>query len=110
MTATGHEPVPTDRAAGVRLGWALLLGALVAVSLGVYGKAHSPAQRPLFDLGFSSMLPMKAWLTTVATALLPVQLVTALWMWRRLPRAGRPPQWVAALHRWSGTAAFVTTL
>ena len=102
----------TDRRSGpgVRLGWALLLGVWVAVSLGVYGRLHTAAQRPLFNLGFSSMLPMKAWLTTIATALLAVQLITALWMWRRLPRAGKPPRWIAGLHRWSGTTAFVTTL
>jgi hypothetical protein len=99
-----------ERPAGVRLGGVLLLGALVAVFLGVYGNAHDPAQRPLFDLGFSSMLPMKAWLTTAATTLLGVQLVTALWMWRRLPRVGKPPAWVAGVHRWSGTTAFVITL
>src|SRR3954462_3524682 len=107
MADTANEDRST---VGTRLGSALLLGAGVAVSLGLYGRVHSAAQRPLFDLGFSSMLPMKAWLTTVATALLAVQLVTALWMWRRLPRAGRPPRGVAGLHRWSGTAAFVTTL
>jgi hypothetical protein len=100
----------SDRNPGARLGGVLLLGAVVALSLGVYGRAHTAAQRPLFDLGFSSMLPMKAWLTTVATALLIVQLTTALWMWRRLPRAGKAPGWVAPLHRWSGTTAFVTTL
>src|SRR4051812_27225261 len=105
--AAAGEP---DSATTVWLGWLLLLGAAVAVSLGVYGKVHTAAQRPLFDLGFSSMLPMKAWLTTAATALLAVQLMTALWMWRRLPRAGRPPRSVAGLHRWSGTTAFVTTL
>jgi hypothetical protein len=105
VTATSVRQPTGSRLAGV-----LLLGAGVAVSLGTYGRVHDPALRPLFDLGFSSMLPMKAWLTTGATALLAVQLVTALWMWRRLPRAGRPPPWVAGLHRWSGTAAFVTTL
>lgn len=107
MTSTSEvrRPIP-----GIQLGWCLLLGAWVAVSLGVYARVHTPAQRPLFTLGFSSMLPMKAWLTTQATALLGVQLVTALWMWRRLPRAGKAPRWVAGLHRWSGTAAFVTTL
>jgi hypothetical protein len=107
MTAT---PTETDRDTGAQLAWALLLGACVAVSLGVYGRVHTAAGRPLFDLGFSSMLPMKAWLTTIATALLAVQLVTALWMWRHLPRVGKPRPWVIGLHRWSGTAAFVTTL
>jgi hypothetical protein len=107
MTTTTHDGAPTT---GARLGGALLVGALVAISLGTYAKLHTPAQRPLFDLGFSSMLPMKAWLTTIATALLLVQLATALWMWRRLPGAGAPPSWVSGLHRWSGTTAFVLTL
>jgi hypothetical protein len=97
-------------AARARLGGAILLGAVVAVALGAYAQLHTPAQRPLFDLGFSSMLPMKAWLTTAAAALLLVQLSTALWMWRRLPGAGAPPGWVGGLHRWSGTTAFVLTL
>ena len=107
MTAAA---APVERPAATRIGWVLLAGALLAVSLGVYGRVHTAAQRPLFDLGFSSMLPMKAWLTTIATALLTVQLSTALWMWGRLPRAGKAPAWVPGLHRWSGTTAFVTTL
>jgi hypothetical protein len=88
----------------------LALGAGVAVALGVYAKAHSPAGRPLFTLGFSGMLQMKTWLTTIATALLLVQLVTALWMWGRLPGAHAAPGWAAIVHRWSGTVAFVVTL
>lgn len=107
MTTTAQGP--TQQPAG-RLAPALLLGALVAVSLGVYGRVHTAAQRPLFDLGFSSMLPMKAWLTTAVAIFAVVQLVTALWMWRRLPGAGRPPRLVSLVHRWSGTTAFVLSL
>jgi hypothetical protein len=88
----------------------LLLGAAVAVALGVYGRVHTAAGRPLFTLGFSSMLPMKAWLSTVAVALLLVQLATALWMWRRLPGRHAAPGWVAPVHRWSGAVAFTLTL
>lgn len=95
---------------GAALAGPLLLGAVVAVSMGVYAKAHDPANRPLFTLGFSGMLQMKAWLATGATLLLIVQLITALWMWGRLPGAGRAPAWAAILHRWSGTTAFVLTL
>jgi hypothetical protein len=101
---------PSNQSAGARLGAALLFGAMIAVSLGVYAKLHTPAERPVLRLGFSSTLPMKAWLTTAATALLSVQLVTALWMWRRLPSAGKAPSWAVGLHRWSGTTAFVLTL
>jgi hypothetical protein len=88
----------------------LCAGAAVAVSLGVYSKAHTPAGQPLFMLGFSGMLQMKAWLTTAATALLLVQLTTAMWMWGRLPGAGAAPLWVTPIHRWSGSVAFVLTL
>lgn len=88
----------------------LALGVVVAVSLGVYARVHTPAARPLFTLGFSGMLQMKAWLATAAVSLLAVQLVTALWMWGRLPRAGSARDWVPVLHRWSGTSAFVLSL
>src|SRR4051794_20492399 len=88
----------------------LLAGAAVAVALGVYGHVHDPANRPVFTLGFSGMLQMKVWLTTAALALLGVQLVTALWMWERLPAVGPARSPVAWLHRWSGSVAFVLTL
>jgi hypothetical protein len=87
-----------------------LVGAAVAVALGVYAKVHEPAGRPLFDLGFSGMLQMKSWLTTAAILLLVVQLLTALWMWGRLPGAGAAPSWAPVLHRWVGSSAFVLTL
>jgi hypothetical protein len=87
----------------------LLVGAAVAVSLGVYAHQHNPARRPLFTLGFSGVLQMKAWLTTVTLAFIGVQLLTALWMWGRLPGPRASP-WVAHLHRWSGTTAFVVSL
>ncbi|NYG06697.1 hypothetical protein BJ986_001184 [Phycicoccus badiiscoriae] len=102
------------RAAGVlaRGGFsaALLGGAGVSVALGAYAKVHTPSARPLLTLGFSGMLQMKVWLGALAVALLVAQLLTALWMWGRLPGAGAAPDWVAPLHRWSGSIAFVATL
>jgi Family of unknown function (DUF6529) len=88
----------------------LAVGAGVAVAMGVYAKAHTPAGQPLATFGFSGMLQMKTWLTTAATLLLIVQLTTALWMWGRLPGAGAAPSWAGPLHRWSGSIAFVLTL
>ncbi|EFC86420.1 DUF6529 family protein [Parafrankia sp. EUN1f] len=106
----GSRSGEKTHSAGAGFAVALLAGAAVALSLGVYAKAHDPAARPLFTLGFSGMLPMKAWLTTAAAVLLLVQLTTALWMWGRLPGAGSAPAWTAPVHRWSGTLAFVLTL
>jgi hypothetical protein len=112
--AVTFAPIAVRRArpapAGPKVAAALLVGAAVAVSLGVYARVHPPSGRPTFTLGFSSLLPMKAWLTTGALLLIVVQLLTALWMWGRLPGAGRAPRWVVPLHRWAGTAAFVLTL
>jgi hypothetical protein len=99
-----------NRTPAVAAATALGVGAVVAVSLGVYAKAHSPAHRPLFSLGFSGTLPMKAWLTTSVIALVIFQLVTALWMWGRLPGAGPAPAWAAIAHRWIGAAAFIISL
>jgi hypothetical protein len=95
---------------GAPLALLLLCGAAVAVALGVYAKVHQPALRPLFLVGFSGMLQLKTWLATAAGALVLVQVATALWMWGRLPVAGRTPAWVPPAHRWSGSVAFVLTL
>jgi len=100
----------TTAPARAKLAGVLLLGAAVAVVLGVYARVHQPAGRPLFTLGFSGMLQMKVWLSTAAVALLLVQLVTALWIWGRLPFGGPARLWTAPLHRWSGSVAFVLTL
>ena len=89
---------------------ALLAGSAVTLALGVYAGLHHPAQRPLFLLGFSGMLQLKTWLTTVALLLVLLQLLSALWMWGRLPGAGPAPRWAAPLHRWSGSVAFVLTV
>ncbi|WP_163549819.1 DUF6529 family protein [Candidatus Frankia nodulisporulans] len=104
------QPSARPGSRGTAVAGVLLLGAAVAVATGVYAKVHEPAGKPLFDLGFSGTLPMKAWLTTAAVVLALVQLTSALWMWGRLPGAGAAPGWIGPLHRWSGTTAFVLTL
>jgi hypothetical protein len=87
----------------------VVVGAGVAIALGVYGKVHDAAQRPLFTLGFSGMLQMKTWLATVALVLVLGQLFSALWMWGKLP-FGAAPAWISPVHRWSGTLAFCVSL
>jgi hypothetical protein len=86
---------------------ALLLGCVVAVALGVYGREHTPKPHPLFNAGFSSYVQFKVWFATVAAAFVLVQLLTALWMWGRLPGGGSAPSWVGPAHRWSGAIAFI---
>src|SRR5262249_44444461 len=87
----------------------LLAGSAVAVALGVYGHVHR-ARLPIFVFGFSGVIQFKVWLATIAIILVAVQVTTALWMWGRLPGAGAAPGWVAPVHRWSGTLAFITLI
>ena len=107
MVASPDVSAPRSR---VALAGALLLGAAVAVAVAVYARVHHPALRPLFLVGFSGMLQLKTWLASATLLLVVVQLVSALWMWGRLPGAGPAPRGVPVLHRWSGTAAFVLSL
>ncbi len=86
----------------LRLTAVLLAGVAVGLAIAVYAKVHHPALRPIFLVGFSGMLQMKAWLATAALLLVVVQLVTALWLWGRLPGVRGTPRLLVPVHRWSG--------
>jgi Family of unknown function (DUF6529) len=103
-TAAPPRPFP------VRLLVAAGIGAAVAVALGVYGRVHVPTGGVITTFGFPSLLPMKAWLATVAIGLGVVQVLSALAMWGRLPGVRHASRWLPVLHRWTGTAAFLVSL
>jgi hypothetical protein len=84
------------------------LGAAVAVALGVYGRVHDPSQELVFTLFFSSTIAMKVWLGTVAVGFAVVQVVTALWVYGKLP--WNAPAWLGSVHRISGRLAFLVSL
>jgi hypothetical protein len=86
------------------------VSAAVALALGVYGRLHVPTGAALSTLGFPTLLAMKAWFATAAAGLAVAQLLSALAMWGRLPGVTRSPSWLPALHRWTGTAAFLVSL
>lgn len=88
---------------------AVLVGALVAVLAGVYGRAHDPASETTIKLFFTTTLHFKAWATTAILLLVILQLLGALWMYGKLP-LGSAPDWVGPLHRFSGTLALVISL
>ena len=62
----------TSSRRGAALAGALLVGAVVALALGVYGREHEPKPHPLFDAGFSSYVQFKVWFTTAAAVLVRV--------------------------------------
>ena len=66
QTATQRMSTPGG---GVAVLIAVLLGAMVAVALGVFGKIHEPQYFSISIAGFSSGLAVKAWLATLAIVL-----------------------------------------
>jgi hypothetical protein len=69
---------------------------------------HDPSQELVFTLFFSSTVAMKVWFGTVAASLALVQVVTALWVYGRLPWSA--PPWLGRVHRISGRLAFIASL
>ena len=96
-------------AAGHRLLLAGAVGALVAVSLGIYGNVHDPASDLSITLGFRDTITMKVWLASAAALLAVLQVLSALWMYGQLP-LGAAPEWIGGAHRISGRLAFLLSL
>jgi hypothetical protein len=88
---------------------AVVLGAVVAVALGVFGKVHEPQYFSINLAGFSSGLTVKAWLATLAMVLALFQLVSAFAMYRLIP-GGRAPAWIGTAHVWSGRLAVLVSV
>lgn len=64
----------------------------------------------LFGQTGVGVLRLKSLLSSIALGLALVQVVLALWMYRRLPLAGRAPKRIGLTHRIVGSVAFVITL
>lgn len=113
MTVDPDRPTaPTHRAPEPNLGVIgvpVVVGVLVAVALGVYGRLHEPTGIAVSIAGFSGARAVKSWLTTVAFLLALVQLASALVMEGKAPGGFAAP-WVPSLHRWSGRAAVLLTV
>ena len=101
-------PLPPARAASgaAKLVVPCLIGALVALTLGIYGRLHHPTGIAINIAGFSSPGSVKSWLATGAAVLALVQVSSALVMYGKVPRV-TAPDWIGGLHRWSGRIAFL---
>src|SRR5205085_3129033 len=77
------------------------LAAGAAVALYLAGRLHHPDYT--FSLfGQANPYGLKSLLATVALGLAAVQVVLALWIYRKLPLAGSPPRPVPLAHRITG--------
>jgi hypothetical protein len=101
-------PLPPGRAASGAAKFVVpsLIGALVALTLGVYGHLHNPTGYAINIAGFSSPGAVKSWLATGAFVFALVQVGSALVMYGKVPRIAAP-SWIGGLHRWSGRIAFL---
>jgi Family of unknown function (DUF6529) len=109
VTQGGSMTVPQRDPALRRLLLIGLVGAAVALTLGIYANAHTPSSDLAITLGFTSTITMKVWLTTIALIFAAIQLSSALWMYGRLP-LGPAPSGLGHVHRISGRIAFLATL
>jgi hypothetical protein len=105
MSADTH----TRSAGGVAAIGTVLIGAVVAVGLGVFGKVHDPQFFAVNVAGFSSGTAVKTWTATIAVALALFQFGSAFAMYGLLPR-GRVPSWVGTAHVWSGRLAVLASI
>lgn len=107
--STAASPGAGGGSAATKLLVPMLVGALVAVALGVYGRVHDATNETIPLLGFSSMIAMKSALASVALVLALVQVVSALRMYGRIG-SGPASRTVARVHRTSGVLAVLVTL
>jgi len=85
-----------------------LLAIGVAAALYVAGRLHRPDYR--FSMFGTDPVPAKSLLSSIMLGLALVQLLLALWMYRKLPLAARPPRAVPVTHRVTGFALFGLTV
>jgi Family of unknown function (DUF6529) len=108
--ATRRDPIyqPPDSVAKL-LAIPALIGCVVALTIGLYGKLHHATGIAVSIAGFSSPGSVKAWLATVAAVLALVQVGSALVMYGKVPRVSAP-SWTGGLHKWSGRIAFIASV
>jgi uncharacterized protein DUF6529 len=95
----------------IRVAIIALAGAVVAIVLYIIGRVHTPNYATgLFGQYGLSAYALKSALATAALGLAVVQVALALWIYKKLPFAGRAPKPVGRTHRVVGTVLFLLTL
>ena len=96
------------RAAARRLVVAGLVAGTVTAVLFVAGRLHHPDYA--FSMFGADPFRPKSLLASIALGLAGVQVLLALWLYRRLPLAPSPPAVVPTLHRVGGVVLFALTV
>ncbi len=87
---------------------AFAAGTLIALLVGVIGKAHDPTLDGTTTLGFDTVLEMKTAVSCLIGVLVVLQLLGALVIYGKLGL--RAPSWLGPAHRASGTVTLVLAL
>src|SRR5258708_1167401 len=104
-------PPPPNCPTVVRVALVGLFGALVAVLLYIIGRVHTPDyMASMFGQSGLNAIILKSALATAVLGLAVVQVLLALWIYRKLPLAGRPPRAIRMTHRVIGFVAIALTL
>ena len=106
LTSISERPARSPLAV---FGAAAGVGAIGAVSAGVYGRHHEPAGEATMQWFFTSTLHFKAWMTSLAVLLAIGQVLGGMWMFGKLP-LGSAPGWVGPVHRMVGSLALLVSL
>jgi hypothetical protein len=108
MTTPGARGGPST---AVRLAVIGLLAAAVTGALYAVGRLHVPDYTvSLFGQAGIAAITLKSLLASVALGLAALQVLLALWMYRKLPLAGSPPRPVRWSHRIIGFGLFALTV
>ena len=108
MTTPGATSRRSTAARLVAIG---LLAAAVTGTLYTVGRLHVPDYTvSLFGQAGIAAITLKSLLATIVLGLAIVQVLLALWLYRKLPLAGRPPRPVRLSHRLIGFGLFALTV
>jgi Family of unknown function (DUF6529) len=101
----------STRRAAARLAGIGLLATAVAAALFAAGRLHPPNYGfSLFGQAGLAAVALKSLLASIAVGAAAVQVLLALWIYRRLPLAGSPPGAVRPAHGITGLALFALTV
>ena len=108
MTAPGAAG---RRSAAVRLAGIGLLAVGVTVALYAAGRLRTPNYTfGLFGRTGLDAITLKSMLASIALGMAALQVLLALWIYRKLPLAGRAPRPVPLAHRVIGFGLFALTV
>lgn len=104
-------PRPAAKSPAVRLTVIAVAGLAVAAAIFIAGRVHSPDYTiGLFGRTGVDAISLKSLLAVVALGLAVVQVILALWLYQKLPGAGRPTKPVGLTHRAVGGVLVIVTL